>query len=400
MLKKFISITLGGILIFSTSSAPLFSEAAVSLPDIYELTEGGSYRASSEHPDVDKLPVNDCIKDLDPSVIKIMIDPGHFSYYNRSPVYSPYWESVMTWKLSNYLQKELQSLGVHADLTKSSLDEDPELYQRGYLSKGYDFFISVHSNASSYSSADAPMAFAYQNIAWTDIDDTSREVGQLLADTCAKVMNTNQKGSIQQKKGTYDCDGNGAMDDEWYSVLVGARYVGTPGLLMEHSFHTNYRAAVWLYNEDNLKKLAKAEAAVFYDYFSEKKAKELATTTTTTTTTTATTTTTTTTTAETTTTPLFAQPLVKPVMGNVNDDYMIDPLDASLVLSEYAMLSTQETGTFTEDQLKAADVNSDGVIDPSDASTILSYYAYLATTPQPMEMEEWLETFEYNDETA
>ncbi len=393
MLKKLLSIALSGIVLFSTSSAPLFSEAAVSLPDFYELSEGEFHRAE-KLPDVNKIPVNDCIKDLDPSVIKIMIDPGHFSYYNQSPVYSPYWESVMTWKLSNYLQKELQALGVHADLTKKSLDEDPGLKDRGYLSKGYDFFISVHSNASSYSSADGPMAFTYQDLPWTDIDDTSREVGKLIADTCASVMNTNQKGTLQKKKGTFDCDGNGVMDDEWYSVLVGSRYVGTPGILMEHSFHTNYRAAVWLYDEKNLKKLAKAEAAVFYDYFSEKKAEELATTTTTTTTST----TTSTSTLETTT--VTTQPLEKPVLGNVNNDYTIDPLDASIVLLEYAILSTEETGTFTEEQFKAADVNSDGIIDASDASTILSYYAYISTNIQVMKMEEWILTFEYNAEIS
>ncbi len=397
MLKKILSIALSGIVLFSTSSAPLFSEAAVSLPDFYELSEGEFHRAE-KLPDVNKIPVNDCIKDLDPSVIKIMIDPGHFSYYNQSPVYSPYWESVMTWKLSNYLQKELQALGVHADLTKKSLDEDPGLKDRGYLSKGYDFFISVHSNASSYSSADGPMAFTYQDLPWTDIDDTSREVGKLIADTCASVMNTNQKGTLQKKKGTFDCDGNGVMDDEWYSVLVGSRYVGTPGILMEHSFHTNYRAAVWLYDEKNLKKLAKAEAAVFYDYFSEKKAEELAKTTTTTTTTTTTSTTTSTSTLETTT--VTTQPLEKPVLGNVNNDYTIDPLDASIVLLEYAILSTEETGTFTEEQFKAADVNSDGIIDASDASTILSYYAYISTNIQVMKMEEWILTFEYNEEIS
>ena len=157
MLKKLLSVALGGLVIFSTYSAQLSSQAAVLIPGFYELGEGG-YHRSEKLPDVNKLPVNDCIKDLDPSVIKIMIDPGHFSYYNQSPIYSPYWESVMTWKLSNYLQKELQALGVHADLTKDSLEEDPGLTERGYMSKGYDFFISVHSNASSYASADGPMA--------------------------------------------------------------------------------------------------------------------------------------------------------------------------------------------------------------------------------------------------
>lgn len=69
-----------------------------------------------------------------------------------------------------------------------------------------------------------------------------------------------------------------------------------------------------------------------------------------------------------------------------------------MVLQEYAILSTENTGTFTEEQFKAADVNSDGIIDTSDASTILSYYAYLSTNIQTVAMEEWILTFEYSSE--
>ena len=198
------------------------------------------YGNSDQNFVTDSLPLlKDPAQTPDPNVIKIMIDPGHANYYNPSTVVNGYYESVMTWTLSNYLKEELEALGVQADLTKTSLEDDPDLQPRGHMSAGYDFFLSVHSNATSYSSIDYPVAICYQNLDWTDIDDTSRAVGQLLTDKVTEVMETRQKGIIWQRLSDNDRDGNGVNDDEWYGVLCGARYVGTPGVLMEHSFHTN-----------------------------------------------------------------------------------------------------------------------------------------------------------------
>lgn len=388
MLKKIISCLTGCAMLCGSVIAPITASGAnLNLSADVSIEDDQMYQGK-KLPSPDKMPVNDCIKDLDPSVVKIMIDPGHFSYYNRSPVYSPYWESVMTWKLSNYLQKELTALGAHADLTKSSLDEDPTLNDRGFLSKGYDFFISVHSNAGAASYVDAPLALVYQDLPWTDIDDISKDMGKLLTAKVAEVMNTNQKGTIAQRKGTDDHDNNGVMDDEWYSVLFGSRYVGTPGILMEHSYHTNYRSTLWLYNDDNLKKLAKEEAAVIYKYFKEKKDREIPKTTTK-----KTTTTTTTTTKRTTTT---LPPVVKLEIpekmsfGDINGDEMVDASDASLILMEYAYQSTGRGTSFYEEMKKAADVNRDRVIDSTDASKILAFFAYISTGGTESDFSKWV----------
>lgn len=66
-------------------------------------------------------------------------------------------------------------------------------------------------------------------------------------------------------------------------------------------------------------------------------------------------------------------------LGNVNEDTVIDAVDASLVLSEYAELSVGNPFTFTDTQQKAADVNNDGKIDAVDASLISGYYAEVST---------------------
>ena len=67
------------------------------------------------------------------------------------------------------------------------------------------------------------------------------------------------------------------------------------------------------------------------------------------------------------------------VLGDVNDDKRTDSVDASMILKQYALLSTG-SGNFTDKQKKAADVNTDGLIDAVDASNILAYYTYLSTT--------------------
>ena len=111
-------------------------------------------------------------------------------------------------------------------------------------------------------------------------------------------------------------------------------------------------------------------------------------TTTTTVTTTAkpttTTTTTVTTTAKlTTTTATTTQTDPKKYnLGDVDNNGLIDAVDASSVLAYYARISTNQEGGYNEEQKLAADVNHDGLINAVDASNILAYYAYASTAKE------------------
>ena len=78
------------------------------------------------------------------------------------------------------------------------------------------------------------------------------------------------------------------------------------------------------------------------------------------------------------------------LLGDVNKDGMVDASDASLVLVEYAILSTGGDKTLTGELEIVADVNSDGTVDASDASLILSFYAFLSTGGTITDMREWL----------
>lgn len=66
-------------------------------------------------------------------------------------------------------------------------------------------------------------------------------------------------------------------------------------------------------------------------------------------------------------------------LGDVNGDSLVDAVDATLILSNYAAVSTGQEFTLDEEQLKRADTNGDGLVDASDSTMVLGYYASVAT---------------------
>lgn len=204
---------------------------------------------------------------------KVCIDAGHFGKYNRSNVFPSYYESDMTWKLQNFIKKELETYNIRVATTRDNKDIDLSLHERGMKSQGCDLFISLHSNAESTGSADRAVVITYQDVGWTDIDDISKELAEKLGACIRDTMGLSGY-QVYQRKSDNDRDGNGELDDEYYGVLYGARKVGTPGLILEHGFHTNLYCAKWLSNDSNLEKLAKAEAEVIAEFFGLKKKNE------------------------------------------------------------------------------------------------------------------------------
>lgn len=179
---------------------------------------------------------------------KVCLDAGHYGKYNRSPGVPAYYESVQMWKLTQLLDAELRKLGIAVVQTRSSQAVDLALASRGKKAKGCDLFISLHSNAvgsSMNNAVDYPLAVVM-------LDGSTDVIGKNLAACVATVMGTKQKGKTTTKKGS--------TGGEYYGVLRGAAAVGVPGLILEHSFHTNTRAANWLLSDANLATLAEKEA--------------------------------------------------------------------------------------------------------------------------------------------
>lgn len=188
--------------------------------------------------------------------IKICIDAGHYGKYNQSPANSAYYESVMNWKLHTLLKEQLEAYGIEVITTRDSQAKDLALSSRGAKSRGCDLFISIHSNAVGSGineNVDYPVVYV-------PLSGKGDALGQKLADCIADVMDTNQKGRISKRKSEKD-------GGEYYGVIRGAVGVGTIGMIIEHSFHTNTRSTNWLLKNSNLEKLAAAEAKTIAEHY-------------------------------------------------------------------------------------------------------------------------------------
>lgn len=188
--------------------------------------------------------------------MKICLDAGHYGKYNRSPVNYAYYESDFSWKFHLLLKGELEKYGATVITTRPNQAGDLALETRGKKAAGCDLFLSLHSNACGLPNVDYPLACC-------TVTKKADALGQKLANKVAEVMQTNQNGRIINRAGT------GGHD--YYGVLRGAASVGVPGILLEHSFHTNLKATNWLLDEANLKRMAEAEAQVIAEHYGLKK---------------------------------------------------------------------------------------------------------------------------------
>lgn len=199
------------------------------------------------------------------SVKIVTIDPGHYDKCNRSPIVRDYWESDFTWKWAMFLKAALEAWGIEVRLTRPNSATDRELVSRGKLSKGTDLFISGHSNACNDSSIDRVVGIYMVNDDSTLIDEQSKDIAKRIADVVREEMKI-QTAKIYSKSAGYDRNKNGINDDEYYGVMFGAHEVKVPGIILEHSFHTNEKATRWLMKEDNIKHMCDAEAAVIAEW--------------------------------------------------------------------------------------------------------------------------------------
>lgn len=189
----------------------------------------------------------------------VCLDAGHYGKYNQSPGVPAYYESEMNWKLHQLLKGELESYGIEVRQTRADQAKDLAVYKRGTASESCDLLLSSHSNAvgnSMREDVDYPVVYV-------PVSGAGAELGEKLAECIEKTMGTSQDGRAVSKKGS---------KGDYYGLIRGATDVGTVGMIVEHSFHTNTKMANWLLNDANLAKLAAAEAAVIAEYFGVSKA--------------------------------------------------------------------------------------------------------------------------------
>lgn len=183
----------------------------------------------------------------------ITLDAGHYGKYNQSPVIKEFYESEFNWKLTNRLAQYLRHYGITVRLTRSNINRDLSLFNRGFSAKGSDMFISIHANACNNSNVDYPVVIRGYNEHETD------KLALELALSIGKILNTRQFGRTYTRKN---------KNNEYYGVLRGAKSAGVKyRFIIEHSFYTNRKACYSLLDNDIIDQLANKEAEIIAKYF-------------------------------------------------------------------------------------------------------------------------------------
>lgn len=179
------------------------------------------------------------------------------------------------WVLARLLQVQLEKLGHLVHTTRDNQKKDLSVTERGKLSKGYDLFISLHSNDFDGSEdlekaerVDYVVAYvpSYTN---NTRCKNSAKLGLRLAQYVKGVI-----GSKQEARTNTLLKTNG---DEYYGVLRGWQKTNCPlGLILEHGFHSNPKTARWLLDDENLLNLTAGEARAIDAFLSGETSEEAA----------------------------------------------------------------------------------------------------------------------------
>lgn len=195
--------------------------------------------------------------------MKICLDAGHERGDNPSPANPTYCEGTRMFDLQGYLKPALERYGFEVVCTRHAVTDNPSLYERGTAAAGCALLLSLHSNAAGNERNDS---VDYVRV-YYPVSRREEALAQLLSETIAATMGTRQSAQITVRW-------NSAHNADYYGVIRHSVAVGVTGMILEHSFHTNAQMTAWLLSDENLKRLAEAEAAALAGYYGMTKKEE------------------------------------------------------------------------------------------------------------------------------
>lgn len=187
-------------------------------------------------------------------MLNITIDAGHGQFENQSPRDSSFFEGTNNYYFALALKRELEKYeDVVVHLTREKITDNPSLEKRGKLAvnNNSDVFLSVHSNASSSSSAYG--VEGYYSV-------KTPAAYSLLASLCHAVSDSLPVPKVRRVV----TKTSGGKD--YYAVLRGSE--GVPySMLIEMGFHTNTKELGCIRLNEWHDAVAQKQAAVFADFF-------------------------------------------------------------------------------------------------------------------------------------
>lgn len=198
-------------------------------------------------------------------MIRILLDPGHAWNGNAYALQPGHYEGTQMWYLANYLMAGLKSKGFYVETTRPKLKDFHDVSIRGKMAKGFDLVVSLHTNAPGKSADGTYNPKTTGTVVIRTIETPAiKPLGDDIAERVSNLMGHYSRGTIVMESKTKGRNHN--------SVLRNAMAVGCKaGLLIEHGFHTNPKDCAFLVNNENLKKLAIAEAEAIANFYNNGK---------------------------------------------------------------------------------------------------------------------------------
>ncbi len=200
--------------------------------------------------------------------LKITLDPGHGQYGNKSPNNSKYIEGTQMWHLANKLKTALEKYGFEVVTTRPKIADNPSLNERGSAAgkNGSSMFLSLHSNAPGANADGTYSASVTGSVVYYSM---TRSENKALADKLGNKV-SQLMGHYYRGSKTREYPNKPGVD--YYGVIRAAAQSGCKcAMLIEHGFHTNIADSNYLLVDENLQKIAEAEAAIIAEYFGQTK---------------------------------------------------------------------------------------------------------------------------------
>ena len=187
-------------------------------------------------------------------MVKIMLDPGHGAgaFHNRGfkniPGFEFCNEGDCNYIYSLKLKKALEGYGFIVGITRYNRFDNPTLAQRGQKAKGYDFLISLHSNAAGGTATGTEI--------WdsTNPRESIKTLTDKLCVAISHAIGTNNRGTKYRKSS------NGS---NYYGILRNG--MAKHNFIIEHAFHDNFNDCKKYV--DSLDKIAAATAQTLAEYY-------------------------------------------------------------------------------------------------------------------------------------
>lgn len=188
--------------------------------------------------------------------VRILLDPGHGagSRHNRGYV-GPKWknEGDGNYYYSLLLAKELRAYGIEVGTTRDNIYKDPSLKARGQMARGYDLFISLHTNAFKGQTSGVEL--------YEDVNNRAPALSAALTNTISETLEIPNRG-VKHK--TYGANNSGVNPNANYYGVLRANGA-TAGMLIEHCYH-DYESDILKY-EARAEQLAKNMARTIAKYY-------------------------------------------------------------------------------------------------------------------------------------